>query len=520
MPKKQPTAAKRARAAARSGAKYTPTLRREQAHDLHLPHYLEAFDEQILSDDERLVVDHLRTLAAENGPLPVRVVRPEPEGLAAQSREEATGRTRWASVEAAVDGYVLRETMHGPNRPGSTTPHGAPHVPVPIRAKDGSITVLALPEWAREHEGRWIWAHTGWPIETPGRLVDPPQVFSPAAELCWEVAVWVDPRWEDGKGIGEDYDGVVSEWQTVGWCTTREDARQIALAFTAHRGPYARAEVLEHGSDRGVASLTRGVYRQSPDAPERPRRATEPGPRPASPDRRQLSEPVWHSRLKGVPHPESCLLVWTGEAWKALVWTSWQSHTIAAVLGVGAGGPYAWAQCWGPRYPDQDMFDWTQEGRELRQHFPDMSFDERSQRIEAARCARENALVNALAARGNLTVQQAMARLQRGGSEYRQFLSVGQAAISRALNTARRALPEGPERTAIRHTLDDLTDCHLLPANAEHIANRQLDGEIEASRAHQVTAWCRRAVTEYTAPAADPVAAGVDGFPPAADRRG
>jgi hypothetical protein len=51
-------------------------------------------------------------------------------------------------------------------------------------------------------------------------------------------------------------------------------------------------------------------------------------------------------------------------------------------------------------------------------------------------------------------------------------------------------------------------ECHFLPADAERIANEQLDGEIEASRAPGVTAWCRRAVAEYIAPTSDPVAAG------------
>lgn len=67
--------------------------------------------------------------------------------------------------------------------------------------------------------------------------------------------------------------------------------------------------------------------------------------------------------------------------------------------------------------------------------------------------------------------------------------------FARALNTARRALPEGPERAPIRHALDDLTDrhlppaaCHLPPADAERIAGAQLDSEIETGRAPEVTA--------------------------------
>ncbi|MDP4511735.1 hypothetical protein [Nonomuraea turcica] len=83
-------------------------------------------------------------------------------------------------------------------------------------------------------------------------------------------------------------------------------------------------------------------------------------------------------------------------------------------------------------------------------------------------------------------------------------------------SSARCALPKGPERTALRHALDDLTARHLPPADAERqrIAGAQLDSEIEAERAPNVTAWCRRAVAEYLAPAPDPVAAGIDGFRP------
>ncbi|MER6198090.1 hypothetical protein ABT234_12090 [Streptomyces sp. NPDC001586] len=79
-----------------------------------------------------------------------------------------------------------------------------------------------------------------------------------------------------------------------------------------------------------------------------------------------------------------------------------------------------------------------------------------------------------------MTREEAAARLYRGGAEYRQLLDVGQATIARALDTARRALPEGPERTAVRHALDDLMDRHLLPADAPPIAGAQLDTEIEA----------------------------------------
>lgn len=512
MPKRQPTAAKRARAAARGGAKYTTALR--EAGGLQLPPHVELFDDQALPEGERMVVDCLRELAAAGGPLPVRVVDPDPEVVEARMRAEEKGVSpqwrRWASVEAAIDGYVLRETRYGPNRSGYTQANRGPRVPVPVRAADGTVTVVAMPEWAWLHEGRWIWAHTGWPVDAPGRIVDPPQEFAPAPGLRWQVAVWLTLG--DGKVLGEDYGGGTSNWETVGWCTSRDDARQIARAYTAHRGHYARADVVEHGTDNGIVSLTVDTFLPSPDAPERPEPATVPGPRPASPDRSEIPEPAWHQRQDSPPN--SSLIVWTGTGWHTLVWTDWQTGIIAQHLGIGASGPYQWAEAWGPRHPDRDLHDWTQEGRELTARYPEPSFAERTQIIDAACRAREDALVAALADRAGLTPDQAAARLAQGGADYRQVLDVGQAVISRALHTARRTLPEGPERTAVRHALDDLTDRHLLPADAQRIAGAQLDSEIEADRAPAVTAWCRRAVAEYIAPAPDPAAADVEGFRP------
>ncbi|MGD9482923.1 hypothetical protein WDH52_06610 [Streptomyces sp. TRM70308] len=49
---------------------------------------------------------------------------------------------RWASVEAAVDGYVLRETQYGPNRSGYASTNRGPRVPVPERATDGAAPVI------------------------------------------------------------------------------------------------------------------------------------------------------------------------------------------------------------------------------------------------------------------------------------------------------------------------------------------------------------------------------------------
>lgn len=519
MPKKQTTAAKKARAAARQGAKYTTALR--QAQSIVLPAHLQPFEIEGLSQGERDIVDALRELVAAGGPLPVGFAEPDPEVAEAVARAAANGRNpgwkRWASVTATTSGYILRETQYGPNRSGYTKENRGPRVPVPVLTGDGTITVVAMPEWAVLHDDQfqWIWEHTGWPIDAPGRIVDPPQTFAPAAELRWQVAAWPDMAMDGGRVMGEDYGGSSGNWETVAWCTSRDDARQIAAAYTAHRGTYTRADVIEHGSDLGVTSMTVDTYLQALDAPERPKRATAPaGPRPASPaPGSEVPEPSWRGAAINHP-PNTSLHVWTGDAWKTLAWTSWQSGHIADKLGVGSGGPYLWAESWGPRHPDKDMHDWTQEGRCLWGRYPDPTFEESTADGNAFRRGREDALVDALAERGGLTLDQAAARLAAGGADYRQVLDVGQAAIARALNTMRVELPGGPERTAVRHALDDLFDRHQVPADAERLANEQLDRELEKNRDPQVTDWCRRAVAEYLAPAPDPAAAGVDGFRP------
>ncbi|MFD3472031.1 hypothetical protein ACFWWM_38035, partial [Streptomyces sp. NPDC058682] len=180
-----------------------------------------------------------------------------------------------------------------------------------------------------------------------------------------------------------------------------------------------------------------------------------------------------------------------------LVWTGWQTSAIAAAVGVGADGAFAWAESWGPqppdrvwrpRHPDRVLHDWTQERRELCARLPDTTYAERSALIDAERAAQENGLVAALADRGAMTREESSARLERGGTVYRPLLDVGQATICRALHTARRALPEGPELTAVRHTIDELMYRHVRPAGAEgiagaeRIAGAQLDTEILAGR--------------------------------------
>ncbi|MFJ4702964.1 hypothetical protein ACIP5N_32895 [Streptomyces sp. NPDC088768] len=91
-------------------------------------------------------------------------------------------------------------------------------------------------------------------------------------------------------------------------------------------------------------------------------------------------------------------------------------------------------------------------------------------------------------------------RLRTRGKEYQRVLDIGQAAVARALRTARRALPEGAERTAVRHALDDLMNRHVLPDDAERLAHEQLDREVESTHSPATTAWCKHAVSQYVSP--------------------
>ncbi|MFE5084521.1 hypothetical protein [Streptomyces mirabilis] len=141
---------------------------------------------------------------------------------------------------------------------------------------------------------------------------------------------------------------------------------------------------------------------------------------------------------------DALVKVWSADAgWKSLAWFTGGRTPVsvtAALLRIGTGGPYAFAETWGPRYPDAWAHDWTQEGRSLTDRHPDEPYAESSVRLNAQRRAEEDWLVAALAerSRGVLTAEQVAERLQAGGQRYRDFLTIGSAAIARALNGARR----------------------------------------------------------------------------------
>lgn len=83
--------------------------------------------------------------------------------------------------------------------------------------------------------------------------------------------------------------------------------------------------------------------------------------------------------------------------------------------------------------------------------------DPRTQTSSTPRTAPGRMLSPALSQSGVASLANRPPRTWLRGEEYRTFFEVGQAAVARALHTARRALPAGPKRTAIRHALDDLS---------------------------------------------------------------
>ncbi|MFB6582521.1 hypothetical protein ACFCYC_34845 [Streptomyces sp. NPDC056402] len=347
-----------------------------------------------------------------------------------------------------MNGYVLREVLLGPNGSDHHLANRAPWVPVPVRAGDGTVTVVALPQWARGDHGWWVWARTGWPVDAPRRIVDPPQAFAPSAEVCWKVAVWLDRSWKNGQVLGEDCGGAGVRVADRGM--VRDPGRRPADRPVLRRAsrPVPSGRRPQHGPDLGYASLVHASYVRPLDAPKRPRPRGGARSAPGLPG--QDGDP----RAGVARRREAPAHVLAGRVDRHrlanLVWTGWQTSAIAAAVGVGADGAFAWAESWGPRHPDRVwgpqhpdrvLHDRTQEGRELCARLPDTTYAERSALIDAERAAQENALVAALAERGAMTREESSARLERGGTVYRQLLDVGQATICRA-----RTPPAGRSR--------------------------------------------------------------------------
>jgi hypothetical protein len=503
-PKKQSTAARKARAAAREGAKYTAALRA-------------APPDPTAPDWDDLVVSALSAVVAEHGVVPVTVIWDEG---ARHSMVQRDNGVRWGVVEASADGVVIREVRGDVG----AAPKGT-RVPVPYRRDGGQVGVAALwpVVWCSNREPFWRYVHNGWSVERPGDFPHALDPMCPSPDLPYEVRVYNVP---DGI-VGEDHTGGAPSWWTRAWCDRLDKAVLLADTAVAYRLSSVarpaggdcgdlRAEVFEH-STSDLGTLPRRVHRADadPDRPVVPRLPfdTWPKGRPASTE--PTPEPAW---FQGEKHPPTYdLRVWSESdgGWMTLGWFVGGRNPAgiaATLLRVGTGGPYAWAETWGPRHPDAHAHDWTQEGRSLMDRHPDEPYAESTARYEEKRRQETADLAAALAARsgGALTTEQAAARIEAGGQTYRDFLRVGQICIMDALNEKRLAA-EGDERLRLRTALDALENHHQVDdwvreLATAHMATSPRDGHFteDAQR------WRRRALQEYLTPGTD--VDGVDGL--------
>ncbi|MEU3706928.1 hypothetical protein AB0E82_32075 [Streptomyces anulatus] len=507
-PKHQSTASKRARLAARQGEKYTEALRTTES-----PGPAPASPEW---DD--LVVAALSGVVAEHGIVPVSVVWDEEARHSMVQRDDGV---RWGVAEAAADGVVIREVRDCTGVVAKGT-----RVPVPHLLDDGRVEVAALwpVVWCSDREPYWRYVHNGWSVVQPGDFPGGMSPVCPSPDLPYEVRVYTVP---DGI-LGEDHFGGAPSWWTRAWCDRLDKAVLLADSAVGHRlrAPERpaggdcgdlRAEVWQHSTtDRGTLPELLHRADADPDRPVVPRLPYDtrlPG-RPASTE--PTPEPRW---FQNEPHlPTYDLRVWseTTGRWTTLGWFDGGRNSAgvaATLLRVGTGGPYAWAETWGPHHPDVWRHDWTQEGRAMADHHPEESYAEQSARHAEQRRQEEQDLVAALAARsrGTLTTEQTAARLTAGGQTYRDFLHIGMVCIMDALNAMRLAAAEGSEeRMRARTALDALEDHHRvddwgIELTTAHMASAQ---RRDADSPDTSQRWRMRALQEYLTPGPS-----VDGVP-------
>ncbi|MEU9778351.1 hypothetical protein, partial [Streptomyces sp. NPDC047968] len=392
------------------------------------------------------------------------------------------------------------------------------------RRGDGRVEVAALwpVVWCSNDQPFWRYVHNGWSVEEPGAFPAALDPVCPSPDLPYEVRIYYVP---DGI-VGEDHTGGAPSWWTRAWCGHLDKAVLLADALVAHRlsNPsrpaggdcgYLRAEVWEH-STTNLGTLPARVHQvdADPDRPVVPRLPFNAWPkgRPASTE--PTPEPTW---FQGEKHPPTYdLRVWSEpDGWTTLAWFVGgrsPAGIAATLLRVGTGGPYAWAETWGPHFPRADAHDWTQEGRSLMDRHPDESYAEGTARYDEKRRQETADLAAALAARsgGALTTEQAAARIEAGGQKYRDFLRVGQICVMDALNEQRRAA-EGDERLRLRKALDVLENHHqvddwVIELTRAHMATNRRD----AHYAEGAKRWRERALQEYLEPGED--VDGVDGL--------
>ncbi|MFI7524527.1 hypothetical protein [Nocardia salmonicida] len=372
MPKNQSSAAKRARQAARQGAKYTTALR--AAHDAAV---------EAGPVDQKRIVAVLTVLHSFGLAIPIRVVE------SMDWHREVESSPRWGVVEAAHDGYLIRES------PTSVPPRAQlgedgrrrwPRVPVPHRDGAGDICVTELPAlaWASEKTcWRWVFAHNGWAVETPGDITNGASSLRPGLSLQFEIAQFQSTS-DQGSLFGEDYSGGPASWYTGSWCEEEDDARELADAFLAWDNSITvRTQVWEHAlialNDLPVLHYQRDRQPVRPSPPRRPVGQPVIG-RPAAPPTNLLGEPEWHTAVPDNARPKYALHVWTeAGGWRTHSWHNGrqQAALAAQALGVGVDGhAYPFGYVSGPKYPRAWDHDWTQDGRTCADLLPDSTHAE------------------------------------------------------------------------------------------------------------------------------------------------
>ncbi|MCQ8835795.1 hypothetical protein [Streptomyces malaysiensis] len=493
--------------AAREGISYTAARRRLLERPVPDPASGEWDD---------LVVSALSAAVAEHGVVLVREIWNEDARRTMVQRDNGV---RWGLVEPAADGVVIREVGDCVGVVDKGT-----RVPVPRRLPDGQVEVAALwpVVWCSSREPFWRYVHNGWAVDQPGVFPSGLDPMCPSADLPYEVRVYYVP-----DGIpGETHTGDTPCWETDGWSASFDKAVLLAEAMVAHRlgAPKRqisgdcgalRAEVWQHvTSDLGTLPSLVHQVDAAPNRPVVPRLPydTWPAGRPES--TAPTPEPTW---FQGEEHPPNYdLRVWSEtDGWTTLAWIPGgrnPASIAATLLRVGTGGPYAFAETWGPRFPDAWKHDSTQEGRALMDLHPDEPYAERSARYDKARQREDADLAAALAERsgGALTTEQTAARLEAGGQPYRDFLRAGMICIMDALNDVRLA-GESDERLRMRKALDDLEKHHqvedwVIDLTREHMATNRRD----AHYTDGAKRWRERALQEYLSPGGS--ATGVPGL--------
>ncbi|MFE9411556.1 hypothetical protein ACFYN0_22645 [Streptomyces sp. NPDC006704] len=469
--------------------------------------------------DDR-VVAALSGMVAEHGFVRVRVI--EHKDAQPTSGVHRDDGVRWGVAEADADGVVIREVHDCVG----AAPQGT-RVAVPYRLDDGRVEVAALwpVVWRSDDQPYWRYVHNGWSVERPGTFPPALDPACPSPELPYEVRIYSVP---DGV-LGEDHGGGgAPSWWTRAWCDRLDNAVLLADTAVAHRLSVPerpaggdcgdlRAEVWQHATAEPWSRPVR-VHRADahPDRPTVPRLPPGHWPegRPASVD--PTPEPRWFTNAE---HPPTCdLRVWTpGGDWMTLGWIVGgraQAGITARLLCVGTGGPFTFADTWGPHEPDDSNYNWTEQGRELLDWHPEEPYVEGTAHYDEVRRREAADLVAALVERsgGTLTAEHVTARLAVGGREYRDFLRVGQVCVMDVLREKRLAAEVGSEeRIRMRGALDALENHHrvddwVIELTMTHLATNPRD----AHYTERARRWRRRALQEYLAPRKD--TAGVPGL--------